>query len=203
VRGLVAGIALLLSAFAFALEVTLDPAAGLLEGDVEAALGDWRAAGVDPTTVNAALTIRFGPAARFGSDVQAWLVVLPNAADGVRRYELLVAPGSASIRAALIPALGVVFGGALGGGALDPVLDRAGPRRPTAEDAERIEALRSAIPGDLDGNGRVDFEDLLLMAEAFGRRGVNLPADLDGDGIVGPEDLEVLRGAYTFTPPGN
>jgi hypothetical protein len=201
VKRLIAIAALLLTAWAFALDVTVDPAAGLLEGDVEAALGDWRAAGVDPSSVNASLTIRFGPAARFGSDVQAWLVVLPPAEDGVRRYELLVAPGTASIRAALIPALGVVLGGALGDGALNPVLDAAGARRPSAADAQRIEALRSAIPGDLDGNGRVDFEDLLLMAEAFGRRGVNLPADLDGDGVVGPEDLEILRAAYTFTPP--
>ena len=191
----------LLTSGAFALEVTIDPSAEAFAADVEAAIGDWRAAGIDPDLVEAALLVRVGPEGRFGPDVQAWLLVRPESGDGPRRYELLIAPNATAARAAAIPALGVVLGGSLGTGAFDPVLDPAGARRPGIADGQRREALRAAIPGDLNASGQVDFEDLLLLAAEFGRRGVNLPADLDGDGQVGVGDLEILRGAYTFTPP--
>jgi len=191
-----------LGATALALELTVDPAGGplTLEDEVAAALADWRAAGVDPDAVAAVVAVRYGDTARFGPDVQAW-VLLRGGGDAERRFEVLVAPAADAVRAALIPALGVVLGGSLGEGALDPVLDPAGPRRPTEADGAALETRRTAVAGDLDGDGRVDFEDLLRMAAAYGQRGVNLPADLNADGIVDAADLELLRLRYEFAAP--
>jgi hypothetical protein len=186
---------------AWALEITVEPPDGELAAAVEAAVEDWRAAGVDVDAVEATVGVRVGTTARFGPDVTAWVVVRGGASDADRGFEILVAPDARSPRAALIPALGVVLGGTLGRGALDPVLDPAGPRRPTPADGLALTERLSAVPGDLDRDGRVDFEDLLLMAEAFGRRGVNLPADLDGDGLVDAADLDLLRESYVFDPP--
>lgn len=186
---------------AWALEVAVDPPDDDLAAAVEAALDDWRAAGIDVDAVDTTVVVRYGAAVRFGPDVTAWVLLRGGAADPDRRFEILVAPAAREPRAALIPALGVVLGGTLGTGALDPVLDPAGPRRPTAADGRALTERLSAIPGDLNRDGRVDFEDLLLMAEAFGRRGVNLTTDLDGDGIVDAADLDLLRESYTFDPP--
>jgi hypothetical protein len=186
---------------AWALEITVEPPDGELAAAVEAAVEDWRAAGVDVDAVEATVGVRVGTTARFGPDVTAWVVVRGGASDADRGFEILVGPDARSPRAALIPALGVVLGGTLGRGALDPVLDPAGPRRPTPADGLALTERLSAVPGDLDRDGRVDFEDLLLMAEAFGRRGVNLPADLDGDGLVDAADLDLLRESYVFDPP--
>jgi len=196
--------AALLAGLGYAWQLEVDPTGGPigLEDEVLAALADWRAAGVDPEEVAARVTVRYGSRARFGPDVLAWVLVRDDAAEGERAFEILIAPDATAPRAALIPALGVALGGALGRGAFDPVLDPAGPRRPTAADGLALEERRTALPGDLNRDGRVDFEDLLLLAEAYGRRGVNLPADLDGDGVVDAADLELLRGWYTFDPPG-
>lgn len=184
-----------------ALEVTVEPPDGELAAAVAAALDDWRAAGVDVDAVDARVSVRVGVATRFGPDVTAWVALRGGGDDPDRAFEILVAPAAGAPRAALVPALGVVLGGTLGRGALDPVLDPAGPRRPTPADGLALAERLSAIPGDLNRDGRVDFEDLLLMAEAFGRRGVNLPADLDGDGVVDAADLDLLREGYTFDPP--
>ena len=186
-----------------ALDVTVDAAGGplTLEDEVAAALSDWRAAGVDVDAVAARVSVRYGPAERFGPDVQAWVVVRDAPAGDDRSYEILIAPGATAVRAALIPALGVALGGSLGTGALDPVLDPAGPRRPDASDGAALEARRDALPGDLNGDGKVGFADLVLFAEAFGRTGVNLAADLNGDGVVDEADLALLRAAYAFEPP--
>jgi len=184
-----------------ALELTVEPAGSELEAEVVAALNDWQAAGVDVDAIEARVTVRYGETARFGPDVRAWVTLRGAADDPDRSFVILVSPDEAAPRAALIPAIGVVLGGTLGSGALDPVLDPGGPRRPTLADGRALSERLSAIPGDLNGDGRVDFEDLLLMAEAFGRRGVNLAADLNGDGVVDAADLDLLRENYTFRPP--
>jgi hypothetical protein len=187
---------------ATALEVVLAPTLPAEVPDlIEQALGDWRAAGVDVDAVEASLSVRVGAAERFGPDVMVWVVARGASDDGVRRFELLIAPEAQRLRAALSPALGVVLGGELGEGALNPVLDREEARRPTEQDGNRIERLRTAILGDINGDGLVDFNDLLLLAASFGQRGINNPADLNSDGTVDAQDLELLRQRYTFTPP--
>jgi hypothetical protein len=188
---------------AYALELTVDSAGGplTLEDDVAAALADWRAAGVDPDEVAATVVVRYGDPARFGPDVQAWVLVRGATVPDERNFEVWVAPTATAVRAALIPAFGVVLGGSLGTGAFDPILDPSGPRRPTEAEGATLEARRTAVVGDLTGDGQVDFEDLLLMAASYGRRGVNLPADLNADGVVDGADLDLLRERYRFGPP--
>lgn len=185
---------------AWALDVRVDAADGplVLTEWVDLALDDWRAAGVDPDLVERTVRVRYAEPDLFGPDAIVWTVARP--ADDVD-YELLVNPVADGVRAALIPALGVVLGGVLGDGALDPRVQPGEPRTPDAADVAAIEARRSGVEGDVDGDGLVTFEDLLTVAAAYGRQGVNLTEDLDGDGVVGDGDLEILRERYVFTDP--
>ena len=60
--------------------------------------------------------------------------------------------------------------------------------------AAEIQALATALRGDLDGNGTVELEDLRLMIYMLiGQQLVNLTtADLDGDGQLLLVDLQAL-----------
>lgn len=44
------------------------------------------------------------------------------------------------------------------------------------------------IPGDVNGDGVVNVQDLVLIASYFGETGVNT-ADVNGDGVVSVQDL--------------
>ena len=50
------------------------------------------------------------------------------------------------------------------------------------------------VPGDLDGNGKVDGVDLALLLGDWDGSGVG---DINGDGIVDGIDLAILLGAWT------
>ena len=56
--------------------------------------------------------------------------------------------------------------------------------------------LQPSLPGDIDGNGSVDVDDMLAM---LGLWGVceGCPADTNGDGVVDVNDVLVLLGAWT------
>ena len=194
----VAAALLLLSVapYAAAWDLQIDPSGGplVLIDQVEAALADWTAAGADVEGVDRTVVVRYGDAERLGPDAIVLVVVRPESGS----FDVLVRPDGEGVRAALVPALGVVLGGVPGSGALDPRVDGSAPRVPTATDVLALRAGRPEVPGDLDGDGRVGFEDLLLMAAAYGRQGINLPEDLDGDGVVGDGDLELLRALYEF-----
>jgi len=45
------------------------------------------------------------------------------------------------------------------------------------------------MPGDLDGDGRVDFEDLIAVLNLILSNGYNPAADLNGNGKIDFEDL--------------
>jgi hypothetical protein len=184
--------------WAAAWTLRVDPSDGplVLVDHVDAALADWRAAGADVEGTDRDVVVRYGDPARLGPDALVLVVVRPDSG----AFEVLVHPELEGVRAALVPALGVVLGGVPGSGALDPRVDPAQTPVPGADDVATLRAARSALVGDVDGDGRVDFEDLLRVAAAYGRQGVNLPEDLDGDGIVGDGDLEALRERYTFGP---
>ncbi len=116
----------------------------------------------------------------------------------------LISPSSgAMLGAALRHELGLVLG--LPESAAAGPLTRAltGPQHaPGAPELAALAALATAVPGDLNGDDRVDLFDLLEFAARFGRTGLNEPADLDRDGVVDEADLEMLRSLYEFLPPG-
>ena len=55
----------------------------------------------------------------------------------------------------------------------------------------------SSIPGDADGDGKVDFADLVLVARHYGLTNVNWSqGDFSGDGSVGFDDLLIVARNY-------
>lgn len=66
-------------------------------------------------------------------------------------------------------------------------------------DAE-VKALRALYSpnGDMNGDGRVDVDDLELFAKAYGQRGERRAGDFNGDGAVDDKDLEILRSNYGY-----
>jgi subtilisin family serine protease len=52
-------------------------------------------------------------------------------------------------------------------------------------------------PADIDGDGIVGIQDLLLLLAAWGPCGDPCPEDVDGDGIVGFPDLTLLLASWT------
>ena len=63
---------------------------------------------------------------------------------------------------------------------------------PTVEDAEITEG--SERKGDVNGDGIVNIQDLVLVAGRLGQTGTN-SADVNGDGIVNIQDLVLVAGA--------
>jgi hypothetical protein len=89
-----------------------------------------------------------------------------------------------------------------GGGVMAFAVPATGePDTPTATDVKTLQAQRSYAREDLNRDGAVDFYDLVLFGQAFGKQGVNVPADFNGDGRVDRQDLALLEQAYTFSPP--
>lgn len=54
----------------------------------------------------------------------------------------------------------------------------------------------AVCPGDLDGDGDIDFADLNMLLNDYGDVGAGLPGDLDGDGDVDFNDLNSMLGVY-------
>jgi len=58
----------------------------------------------------------------------------------------------------------------------------------------------STIPGDLNGDGKVSLQDLVILALAYGSKpdsaNWNPKADIDGNGVVGLSDLVILAQHY-------
>jgi hypothetical protein len=64
-------------------------------------------------------------------------------------------------------------------------------------------ALRSKFgqTGDLNGDQKVNLDDLEIVASNYGKKGlpsVNLNGDFNGDGIVDDADLEIMKTTYSF-----
>jgi hypothetical protein len=75
-----------------------------------------------------------------------------------------------------------------------------------AIDAVRVTSAQCGVPcpADLDGDGRIDVDDLVALIQSWGPcPETSTPcADLDGDGIVGADDLVAMLLAWgDCTPP--
>jgi hypothetical protein len=201
-RALALALAGALLTWAAALEVTVDAGDGpaQLESQVRDALGAWRQAGVDVDAAPRRVAVRYGDPALLGPDVP---VLVVTSDDPDVDLVLLVHPDLVdAYPGSLVYAIGLALGGTPGAGALDP-RQREGQRvLPDPAQVEELTRALEADPADLNRDGIVDFEDLLLLAQRFGDRGVNLPGDLDGDGVIDQADLELLRERYVFTPLG-
>ena len=84
---------------------------------------------------------------------------------------------------------------------IDPAVD--GKRSLTEADQKALRA-RYSPNGDLNGDGRVDIDDLEIMAANLGKRaapGSSVLGDLNGDDVVDEKDLEILKANYSFDPP--
>lgn len=180
----------------------VDDAGGplLLSDRLETAAAAWEslAPGAVDLTASSSAEHRFayGEDALFGPDLLSLTLVEEGGVD------VLVRPDDhQSVDAALRHELGVLLG--LGPSATGVMSMAVATDDVAPGDVELAElaAISAFAPEDLDRDGVVGFGDLLELAAAYGRSGLNLPGDLDGDGDVDADDLAVLRQAYTFSPP--
>ena len=67
----------------------------------------------------------------------------------------------------------------------------------------RVNLGTNTISGDINGDFKVDLDDLVLFAKAYGSKPGdskwNPNADIDGNGIIGLSDLAVLAQNYGKT----
>ena len=68
--------------------------------------------------------------------------------------------------------------------------------RPQVENGEVVEPPQ--VTGDVNGDGVVNIQDLVLVAGALGQTGPN-DADMNGDGVVNIQDLVLIAGALGNT----
>ncbi|HZW98889.1 MAG TPA: hypothetical protein VFF10_02420 [Trueperaceae bacterium] len=187
---------------AIARSYAVDDAGGplLLSERLEAAASTWEslAPGTIEMTAAAGAEHRFayGDAALFGPDLLSLSVVEDGGVD------VLVRPDEhPSVDAALRHELGVLLGlGPSATGVMSMEVS-GGDLTPGEAELAELAAISAFAREDLDRDGVVGFGDLLELAAAYGRSGLNLPADLDGDGDVDENDLAALRAAYAFAPP--
>lgn len=198
-RALAASCLFVCSALAHAWTLRVDDAGGPadLAEAVAAAEQRWLEAGADVAAVDRTVLVRY-EAELLGPDAVA--LVVTGGAPGVDLEIWVRAAGitAAERDDALTITLGIALGGVPGSGLLDPRLATE-PRVPLATDSAALASVGGVL-GDVTGDGSVGFDDLVALAESWGRRGVNLAADLDGDGVVDENDLEVLREQYRFAP---
>ena len=62
-----------------------------------------------------------------------------------------------------------------------------------------LETCATDCPGDVDGNGEVDVNDVLILVSVWNTANYN--ADLDGDGLVDADDVLILLSHYGESCP--
>jgi Dockerin type I domain len=110
--------------------------------------------------------------------------------------EVRVNPETADLESALLIETGLRLGLSL-----DATLNE---KRAIGEVETKAVRARFSQNGDLNGDGKVNLDDLELLSLNYGKRaqqgGGTLTGDLNGDGIVNQLDVDILKSNYTFEP---
>ena len=110
--------------------------------------------------------------------------------------EVRVNPETADLESALLIETGLRLGLNI-----DPNL---GEKRTIGELETKAIRARFSQNGDLNGDGKVNLDDLELLSLNYGKRAAQgsgtLTGDLNGDGIINQLDVEILKANYTFEP---
>jgi len=65
-----------------------------------------------------------------------------------------------------------------------------------------LDITHALAPGDANGDGKVNFADLVILAQNYGRTGATwFTGDFTGDGVVGFADLVALAQNYGYVRP--
>lgn len=201
--------ALLFLAFSpvFAAGYRVDSSGGplTLSDDVAAALLEWsqQIPGADLTEgAPGDIEVRYAAGEPGGAGPDTVTLTLQDSAGPEHLTILVNALLFRDYPAALVHEAGIMLGASPATtGIMNPALSSATPTGPQESDLLLLRQAQERIPGDLTGDGMVDWLDLLQLAAVYGQRGVNLPSDLDGDGVITDADLELLRGLYEFREP--
>ena len=193
---------LLITSLALAVTYRIDPEGGpdTLASEVNAAFDAWL--DLDDTleleTDDEATTVfGYGEDSLFGLDILS-LTVQRQEPSGVAILLRPVATGRAN---ALLHETGLILGVSVANeGVMNPALGDAALSLGELE-AEGLRQQLGAVPEDLNFDGEVNFYDLVELGKSFGQTGFSLPADIDESGVVDEADVELLRAAYTFSPP--
>ena len=82
-------------------------------------------------------------------------------------------------------------------------IDNVGNVQPTPAAAQASTKV-TLIPGDADGDGKVDFTDLVILARNYGKTSANwATGDFNGDGKVDFSDLVILARNYGHALPAS
>jgi Dockerin type I domain len=110
--------------------------------------------------------------------------------------EVRVNPETADLESALLIEAGLRLGLNI-----DTIL---GEKRTVGETESKAIKARFSQNGDLNGDGKVNLDDLELLSLNYGKRAQagsgTLTGDLNGDGIINQLDVDILKANYTFEP---
>lgn len=204
----------LLLGTAVALDYRVDPAGGpeRLAEAVEAAFAQWLAVEDSSLSVNetaeARNLITYGDGTKFGPDTLS--LTVSKQTSGAQQVTVLINPEAADLLGpVLLYETGLLIGlratvnpsDDTAESVMSPALAADSSTELSESDVKALQDLGLFPPEDINRDGVVNFYDLVALAEAYGRAGVNVDADINGDGSVDDLDLARLREAYIFGAP--
>jgi Dockerin type I domain len=110
--------------------------------------------------------------------------------------EVRVNPETADLESALLIETGLRLGLSIDA--------KLAEKRTIGEVETKAVKARFSQTGDLNGDGKINLDDLEVLSLNYGKRaapgGGTLTGDLNGDGIVNQTDVEILKANYSFEP---